>query len=195
MSFGLLFLWWTWSLAMMSSRIYCVTTSVQLMMTTFWGKQSFFNNNISLLIMSSYAISSCYFIENLGCGALNQTTLSVKDLQNVLREDQSMSPQCFNIAVRFPAYHEFRKLTYCSNNIPKHFMDLCFCVSFLPSFTHPQCYSHHWKSEFSSSNYLSKFSLTQIMWLSVITRKKHSAQWLIAIGDWRIYVRVLPLYV
>jgi len=133
-------------LAMMSSRIYCVTTSVQLMMTTFW--------------------------ENLGCGALNHTTLSVKDLQNVLREDQSMSPQCFNIAVRFPAYHEFRKLTYCSNNIPKHFMDLCFCVSFLPSFTHPQCYSHHWKSEFSSSNYLSKFPLTQIMWLSVITRKK-----------------------
>ena len=153
MSFGLLFLWWTWSLAMMSSRIYCVTTSVQLiqqqqqqhslfsqaswgrpsvqlMMTTFWGKQSFFNNNISLLIMSSYAISSCYFIENLGCGALNHTTLSVKYLQNVLREDQSMSPQCFNIAVRFPAYHEFRKLTYCSNNIPKHFMDLHFCVSF-----------------------------------------------------------------
>ena len=26
--------------------------------------------------MSSYAISSCYFIENLGCGALNHTTLS-----------------------------------------------------------------------------------------------------------------------
>jgi len=69
-------------------------------------------------------------------------TLSVKDLQNVLSEDQSMSPQYFNIAVCLAAYSEFRKLTYCSNNIPKHFMDLRLCVSFLPSFTHPQCYSH-----------------------------------------------------
>jgi len=92
-----------------------------------------FNDSRKSLRLPSIEIPAPVFVCAVEPATVSDEKLLQEALENVLREDQSMSPQCFNIAVRFPAYHEFRKLTYCSNNIPKHFMDLHFCVSFSSS--------------------------------------------------------------
>ncbi|CAN6345821.1 unnamed protein product, partial [Urochloa humidicola] len=53
--------------------------------------------------------------------------LSVKNLQELLRPDQGISVDCFNIAVRFQAYREYKTLKQ-YNSIRKYTMDLRFCV-------------------------------------------------------------------
>jgi hypothetical protein len=55
-------------------------------------------------------------------------TLTAKDLQELLMIDRGISPDCFNLGVRFQADREYKAMKR-YNSITKHHMDLRLCVS------------------------------------------------------------------
>ncbi|KAG2626856.1 hypothetical protein PVAP13_3KG483778, partial [Panicum virgatum] len=55
-------------------------------------------------------------------------TLSIKDLQDILRIDKGITKEWFGLSVRCRAYREYRRLRYYNNAISKHFIDLQFCL-------------------------------------------------------------------
>ena len=54
-------------------------------------------------------------------------TLTLRQLKNILKMDESMDADCFNMAVRILACHEIHFF----RDIPIHYMDLNFFVSYL----------------------------------------------------------------
>lgn len=53
-------------------------------------------------------------------------SLKLRQIKNILNNDEYMDIDCFNMAVRILARHEVQLL----RDIPSHYMDLNFCVSY-----------------------------------------------------------------
>ena len=53
-------------------------------------------------------------------------SLNLRQIKNILSNDEYMDIHCFNMAVRILARHEVQLL----RDIPSHYMDLNFCVSY-----------------------------------------------------------------
>jgi hypothetical protein len=56
--------------------------------------------------------------------------LTLKKIQETLKKDKSMDPDCFNLAVRHLACQELHMLKATNKIVSKHYMDLKFCVSY-----------------------------------------------------------------
>jgi hypothetical protein len=52
-------------------------------------------------------------------------SLNLRQIKNILKMDECMDAECFNMAVRILACHEIQL----ARDIPVHYMDLSFCVS------------------------------------------------------------------
>jgi hypothetical protein len=64
-------------------------------------------------------------------------SLNLKQLHNILKNDEYMDVDCFNMGVRILACHDMQL----ARDIPAHYMDLNFCVShynnlYITFFTH-----------------------------------------------------------
>ncbi|PUZ76439.1 hypothetical protein GQ55_1G291200 [Panicum hallii var. hallii] len=53
--------------------------------------------------------------------------LTLKKIQEILKKDKSMDPDCFNLAVRHLACQELHMLKATNKIVSKHYMDLKFC--------------------------------------------------------------------
>lgn len=53
-------------------------------------------------------------------------SLKLRQIKNILNNDEYMDIDCFNMVVRILARHEVQLL----RDIPSHYMDLNFCVSY-----------------------------------------------------------------
>ena len=53
-------------------------------------------------------------------------SLNLRQIKNILSNDEYMDIHCFNMVVRILARHEVQLL----RDIPSHYMDLNFCVSY-----------------------------------------------------------------
>jgi hypothetical protein len=53
-------------------------------------------------------------------------SLNLRQIKNILKMDEYMDVDCFNMAVRILACHDIQLL----RDIPIHYMDLKFCVSY-----------------------------------------------------------------
>jgi hypothetical protein len=52
-------------------------------------------------------------------------SLNLRQIKNILKMDEYMDADCFNMVVRILACHDIQLL----RDIPVHYMDLKFCVS------------------------------------------------------------------
>ena len=52
--------------------------------------------------------------------------LNLRQIKNILQNDEYMDVNCFNMAIRILACHEVQLM----RDIPSHYMDLKFCVSY-----------------------------------------------------------------
>lgn len=59
-------------------------------------------------------------------------SLKLRQIKNILNNDEYMDIDCFNMAVRILARHEVQLL----RDIPSHYMDLNFCVSYYNCLLH-----------------------------------------------------------
>ncbi|PUZ50589.1 hypothetical protein GQ55_6G069400 [Panicum hallii var. hallii] len=57
--------------------------------------------------------------------------LTLKKIQETLKKDKSMDPDCFNLAVRHLACQELHMLKATNKIVSKHYMDLKFCESLM----------------------------------------------------------------
>jgi hypothetical protein len=59
-------------------------------------------------------------------------SLTLRQIKNILNNDEGMDVDCFNMAVRILARHEVQLF----RDIPCHYMDLNFCVSYYNHIIH-----------------------------------------------------------
>ena len=107
----------------------CAYTSAWLMMSIRWSNSHFYllvhfilymchcNHEFLTVFRSEWVISSKPY----------PISLTLRQIKNILKMDESMDSNCFNMAVRILACHEIHYF----RDIPIHYMDLNFCVSYL----------------------------------------------------------------
>ena len=59
-------------------------------------------------------------------------SLNLRQLRDILKNDEYMDVACFNMAVRILACHDIQLI----RDIPVHYMDLNFCVSYYNHILH-----------------------------------------------------------
>jgi hypothetical protein len=59
-------------------------------------------------------------------------SLNLRQLKNILRNDEYMDADCFNMAVRILACHDVQL----ARDVPVHYMDLRFCASYFNHILH-----------------------------------------------------------